>query len=149
VGGVSLSRAQLAFGAPVSISDYIGNKGDGTNWKERLTAKEKTFAVPVVINKGSTLTLGSGSALSQMRIYSTTSVAAASVPAQGCINITQTIDGLTASDLITGLAPPKPLGNLSLNAYGRAANQLTLHFCNPTTAVVGIPVGVYSFLAVH
>jgi hypothetical protein len=147
--GVGATRGGLSFGSQFSISNYIGNVGDGTNWKERLTAKEKIFAVPVVINRGSTLTLGSGSAISQMRIYSTASVAAASVPAQSCIDVTLTIDGLTASDLITGLAPPKPLGNLSLNAFGRAANQLTLHFCNPTTAIVGIPVGVYSFLAVH
>lgn len=40
----------IAFGAPVSISDYIGNAGDGTNWKERLTAAAKSFNVPVTIN---------------------------------------------------------------------------------------------------
>jgi hypothetical protein len=37
----------LSFGAPVSISNYINNVGDGTNWKERLTASLKSFTVPV------------------------------------------------------------------------------------------------------
>jgi hypothetical protein len=43
-GGLGIG---LSFGAPVSISNYIGNVGDGTNWKERLTSTAKTFAVPV------------------------------------------------------------------------------------------------------
>ena len=42
-----ISQAQLAFGAPKAVSNYIGNVGDGTNWKERLTASAKTFRVPV------------------------------------------------------------------------------------------------------
>jgi hypothetical protein len=42
-----ISQAQLAFGAPRAISNYIGNVGDGTNWKERLTASAKIFRVPI------------------------------------------------------------------------------------------------------
>jgi len=41
--------AQLAFGAPISISSYIGNVGDNVNYLERLTASAKTFNVPVSI----------------------------------------------------------------------------------------------------
>ena len=148
-GGASLSQSQLAFGAPISLSNYIGNKGDGTRWKERLTANEKTFAVAVSIQKGNTLTVGEGSPLSRMKIYSTPGIAASNVAAQSCRDVTQTEPGLSKSDLITGIKPPKPLGNLSLNAYASAADTLTLHFCNPTTSSVGIPSGVYSFLSVH
>lgn len=61
----------LAFGTPVSISNYIDALPDGTNWKERLTGKEKTLAVPLVIKDGNTFTLGAGTALSQMKIYTT------------------------------------------------------------------------------
>jgi|HubBroStandDraft_1064217.scaffolds.fasta_scaffold00029_5 hypothetical protein len=147
--GASLSQSQLAFGAPVSVSNYIGNKGDGKSWKERLTANEKTFAVPVTIQKGSTLTVGEGSPLSKMKIYSTKSIAATNVAAQTCMNVEQAIAGLTKADLIVGVTPPRDLGNLSLNAYAGAADTLTLHFCNPTGANVGIPSGVYSFLSVH
>ncbi len=46
----SPSNAQLAFGAPVSISHYIGNVGDNTSYLERLTASTKTFNVPVNVN---------------------------------------------------------------------------------------------------
>lgn len=46
-GNGSSTSIGLSFGAPVSISNYIGNVGDGVTWKERLTAKAKTFAVPV------------------------------------------------------------------------------------------------------
>jgi hypothetical protein len=38
---------QLALGAPVSISNYIGSVPDGTDWIERLTSSLKTFKVPV------------------------------------------------------------------------------------------------------
>jgi hypothetical protein len=37
----------IAFGAPYSISSYIGNAGDDASWKERLTATLKSFKVPV------------------------------------------------------------------------------------------------------
>ena len=148
-GGAGLSQAQLAFGAPVSVSNYIGNKGDGAHWKERLTASEKTFAVPVAIQKGNTLTVGDGSPLGRMKIYSTPGIAAANVPAQSCKDVTQLVPGLTKSDLITGITPPKSLGNLSLNAYASAGDTLTLHFCNSSTSGVSIPSGVYSFLSVR
>lgn len=36
----------ISFGAPVSLSNYIGNVGDGTNWLERLTSSVKEFQVP-------------------------------------------------------------------------------------------------------
>ena len=48
--GTLASSAQLAFGAPVSISHYIGNVGDNTSFLERLTASGKTFNVPVSVN---------------------------------------------------------------------------------------------------
>jgi hypothetical protein len=43
-------NAQLAFGAPASISHYIGNVGDNTSFLERLTALAKTINVPVNVN---------------------------------------------------------------------------------------------------
>jgi hypothetical protein len=45
---VNSKHTQLCFGAPVSISSYINNVGDGVNWGERLTAKLKSFKVPVL-----------------------------------------------------------------------------------------------------
>ncbi len=38
---------QLALGAPVSVSSYIGSVPNGINWGERLTSSLKSFAVPV------------------------------------------------------------------------------------------------------
>ena len=51
--GVGLAQGQLAFGAPMAITDYIGGVGDGKkqDWKERLTSEQKTFAVPVKLKK--------------------------------------------------------------------------------------------------
>lgn len=43
----STSNTGISLGAPLSISNYIGNAGDGTSWKERLTAAAKTFTVNV------------------------------------------------------------------------------------------------------
>ncbi len=49
-GNVATSQAQLAFGAPKAISLYIGNTGDNSSYKERLTAAGKTFNLPVTVN---------------------------------------------------------------------------------------------------
>lgn len=45
----------ISFGAPVSLSNYIGNVGDGTNWLERLTSTLKEFKTGVKVD--STLTV--------------------------------------------------------------------------------------------
>jgi hypothetical protein len=148
-GGASLDHAQLSFGAPDSISNYIGNRGDGRNWKERLTASEKTLAVALVVERGNTLRLGGGSALSQMTIYTTPNIGANRVPPQSCLDVTTAVKDLTVADKITALTPPRPLGDLSLNAYPSATDALTLHFCNPSALPVASPAGAYSFLAIH
>ena len=46
----------LSFGAPQSISFYIGNTGDNASYLERLTAAAKTFNVPVTVNGNLTVT---------------------------------------------------------------------------------------------
>jgi hypothetical protein len=46
----------LSFGAPQSISFYIGNTGDNASYLERLTAALKTFNVPVTVNGNLTVT---------------------------------------------------------------------------------------------
>jgi hypothetical protein len=53
---VGVNAAQLAFGSPISISNYIGNVGNNTSYLERLTATAKTFNVPVNINGNLTVT---------------------------------------------------------------------------------------------
>jgi hypothetical protein len=40
----------ISFGAPVAISQYIANVGDGSSWKERLTSSLKEFATNVKID---------------------------------------------------------------------------------------------------
>jgi hypothetical protein len=149
--GVGLSSGQLAFGAPVSITSYIRATGDGiqTNWLERLTSTQKTFEVPVRINEGNSFTLGNGSPLSQMRIYSINNVLAKLVLPQSCVDLTEGVKGLTKSDQITSITPPGRLGNLSLSAYASGEGTIILHFCNPSSSEATTPPGAYSFLAVH
>jgi hypothetical protein len=43
------TRIGISFGAPQSLSNYIGNIGDGKKWLERLTSTLKVFTVPVSI----------------------------------------------------------------------------------------------------
>jgi hypothetical protein len=149
--GVGLTAGQLAFGSPVSITNYIGGTGDGKtqNWLEQLTAKQKLFAVPVAIKAGSTLTVGAGSPVSQMKIYKVEHVTSSRVPAQSCTDVVGKAAGLTSADQITSVTPPNKLGNLSLNAYASAGDSVTLHFCNASGSDADIPAGMYSFLAVH
>ena len=47
--GTSFATAQLAFGSPIAISNYIGNVGDNSAFGERLTSTLKTFKVPLNI----------------------------------------------------------------------------------------------------
>ena len=145
----AITAGQLAFGSPVAISNYIANTGDGTSWLERLTSKGKTFAVPVRITRGNSFTLGDGSPLSQMKIYSVDNIPASHVPPQSCVDVVGQAVGLTKSDQITGITPPAKLGNLSLNAYAAAADKIMLHFCNASGSEAITPAGAYSFLAVH
>jgi hypothetical protein len=57
-GAVGLSQGQLAFGAPVSITNYIAATGDGVhqNWLERLSSALKEFNVPAKFDQSVTLT---------------------------------------------------------------------------------------------
>jgi hypothetical protein len=148
-GGGQPSSIGLSLGAPQSISNYVGNVGDGKAWKERLTAKQKTFAVPVVIQSGNTLTVGGGSALSQVKVYTTAAVPSASVPGQSCSDVKGSVAGITPGEQVLGITPPKALGNLALNAYAGGPGVVTLHFCNPSTSAVNTPSGAYVFLGVH
>ena len=50
-----VTQGQLAFGAPVSISNYIANTGDNVSWLERLSASQKEFNVPVKFDQSVTL----------------------------------------------------------------------------------------------
>jgi hypothetical protein len=70
---VGMGSAQLAIGAPVSITEYIGNTGDNVNFLERLTSSLKTFKVPITTNSQITSTLSTGT--SPFSITSTTPVA--------------------------------------------------------------------------
>ena len=149
--GVGLNQGRLAFGAPLSITNYIRGVGDGIeqDWKERLTSKEKAFAVPVKIQEGNSLTLGDGSPLSRIRMYRVVMVEASHVPSQHCIDIVAKAIGLSKSDVIAGTTPPASLGNLSLNTYPVGDDTVNLHFCNSSSSDASSPSGTYSFLAVR
>lgn len=55
--GVGLNQGTLAFGSPVSITNYIAQTGDGAhaNWLERLTATLKELNVPVKFDQSVTV----------------------------------------------------------------------------------------------
>ena len=85
-GGVLKNLAQLAFGAPVAISSYIGNAGDNTSFLERLTASAKTFKVPVTISGNLTVTgtcTGCGGGGGSGTVNSGTATQLALYPANG------------------------------------------------------------------
>jgi hypothetical protein len=53
----AITAGQLSFGAPVSITNYIAQTGDGVhqNWLERLNASLKEFNVPAKFDQSVTL----------------------------------------------------------------------------------------------
>jgi hypothetical protein len=56
-GNVYAAAGQLAFGAPLSITNYIAQTGDGihSNWLERLSVSLKEFNVPAQFDQSVTL----------------------------------------------------------------------------------------------
>jgi hypothetical protein len=91
----------------------------------------------------------SGSNLSQIKLYSTSSIAPTAVPAATCADQTFALEGVTIADRLSNVTPPGMLGNISLSAYISAQDTLLLHFCNPSASRVSPPRGIYSVLAVH
>lgn len=55
-GNGSPASVGISLGAPVSISNYIGNVGDGTNWLERLSSNLKEFKTNVQMDGALTVT---------------------------------------------------------------------------------------------
>ncbi len=49
------AQVGISFGASKSLSNYIGNAGDGTNWLERLTSNLKEFKTNVQMDSNLTL----------------------------------------------------------------------------------------------
>jgi hypothetical protein len=56
----SPTSAQLAFRAPVAISNYIDGTFDGASYKETLTSSAKAFSVPICVILKATAALASG-----------------------------------------------------------------------------------------
>jgi hypothetical protein len=67
------SKWQLAFGAPVSVSSYIGSVPDGAHYLERLTALGKVLKVPLQVAQVSTGTVANTDAAGTLIITGTTS----------------------------------------------------------------------------
>jgi len=99
------------------------------------------LGVPLQFNSSST-------AITQSTVFSP-SVTPAAVAAASCSDQTVNVTGLLATDMLSQIAPPAALGNVSMSGYASAANTLTLHFCNPSAASVIPPAGVYTFRATH
>jgi hypothetical protein len=95
------------------------------------------------------LFVGGGTAITAMNLYSTASITPTAVSATSCSDQTFSVTGLTTADRVSGITPPSALGNVSVDGYASAAGTVLLHFCNPSSASVTPPAGVYSFLAVH
>jgi len=78
----------ISLGSSYSISQYIGNSGDGTSWKERLTSSLKEFATPAKFD--STVTIAGLAAgclnVSSGGVVGSTGVACGSGGGGGAVN---------------------------------------------------------------
>jgi hypothetical protein len=66
------AQVGISLGAPLSISSYIGNVGDGTNWLERLTANLKEFKTNVQVDGNLTVSGGISGSISTASALATT-----------------------------------------------------------------------------
>jgi len=144
-----MSGFQLAFGAPISISSYIGNVGDNNNWLERLQTGLKTFAVPIssivkqgtapfqVVSSTPVAHLTSQFAQGFSLTGATGSIGGSQLQAGQCASGTATVSGADTS--MTAVASPSsnPLADsnhgLSIWAFVSAANTVTVEVCAVVT----------------
>ncbi|MGB8013575.1 MAG: hypothetical protein WCF68_18330 [Terriglobales bacterium] len=126
-GSVNPAQGQLAFGAPLSITNYIAQTGDGihANWLERLTASLKEFNVPAKFDQSITL-----ASLSN-----------------GCLNVVSGVIASTGSPCGTGTGGGNVTsvfgrtgvvvassGDYSVTQVtGAAADAAVVHLANPET----------------
>jgi hypothetical protein len=94
------------------------------------------------------LTLGATTPITSINAF-TFSATPAAVPASSCSDQVFTVTGLSTSDDTTTLRPPSAYGNVTAIALPSGANQLTIHFCNPSASSVTPPSGNYTFKAFH
>jgi hypothetical protein len=138
--------AQLAMGAPVAISSYIGNVGDNVSFLERLTATGKTINVPVTVNGNLTVTgtctgCGSGGGGGSGTVTSGTATQVALYAANGAAvsgdsGLTDNgttlnyagVNGITATAITLG-------GNLTVNGQLLVAGPWTVSSPVPGTAM--------------
>lgn len=57
---VNLNQVRLAFRAPISISNYLNSKADGTSWKTRLDSIGLHLQTPLSLETGSSFTQTTG-----------------------------------------------------------------------------------------
>jgi len=140
--GALSSNAQLAFGAPVAISNYVGNVGDNVSFLERLTASLKTFNVPVKVNGNLTVTgtctgCGSGSGVvnsgtaTQLALYS---ASGAAVSGDSGLTDTGSTLNYSGSNGISAAAGTFS-GNLTVNGQLLVAGPWTVSSPVPGTAM--------------
>jgi hypothetical protein len=153
---VHVSGFQLDFGAPVSISNYISNIMDKSNWLERLTSTPslmKSFKVPITTNSQIISTLLTNSGLAPFIVASTVPVPnLVSQSAQGlaltgttgniggsllsagqCASGTATVMNATTSMTAVTSPSSNPLASssqgLAIWAFVSAANTVTVEVC--------------------
>jgi hypothetical protein len=114
--GYDNNPSYMSFMNENAVSFYINGLMDGTSWKERLTSTLKTFQVNVSI-PSNTLSVGGGTAITTLNLYSTASITPVFVTGQSCSDQTFTVSGLTTGDRLSNVTPPAPLNGVSLNAY--------------------------------
>lgn len=119
-----LSSAQLAFGAPVAISSYIANTGDGSSWGERLTSTKKEFAVAVQLDAA--LNDGSATAGTSGQVLTSTSTKTAWATNAPLWNNLQGASGnLTLVDSNVSLTRATPHQRPAASANGNYSNPIT------------------------
>jgi len=101
----------VSFGAPLSLSNYIGNLGDGSSWLERLTSTLKEFKTNVQVDQGLTV-LGS----IQANSFSSTGT--------GPWNLQGSFGALTQAPAGQSLIGFGPNGKLQVSENGAALQEL-------------------------
>ena len=128
--GNILSNVGIAFGAPISLSNYIGSNPDGSAYLERLTSASKTLKVPLLFSADNTLDIGAVGATRPRTGYFGTSVIS---PAYNLTNLAFSATAPTISSGF-GTSPSVTANN------GTAAFRINVGTGgSATSGVIGMP----------
>ncbi len=139
--GTTVEFSNPSIGVPTLQSDATALQfnvgGANTKWTMNNTGN-------LAGASGASLTLGTGSTVKSINYFQTSTITPVAVSVGTCLYVNASVTGMQVGDYLGQVIPPADLGNMTVDGRVSGNNTLRLQFCNPSTASVTPPSGIYS-----